>query len=409
MKMKSLRVTSALLFCALFILSSSIFSDTARAAEIVAKPTAASVFVNGVLVSFDAYGVNDNNYFKLRDLAYVLSVTEKRFSVEWDGASDAIMLTKGEAYEPVGGEMTGGNGGNKTAQPTKSKIMLGGVAVDFTAYNIAGNNYFKLRDIGAAFDFGVDWDGANNAIAINTNKGYTAEGASAATPDPIPTSNMPAAGLSLADMTIGMSVADAERGLGAPYRVLDGDRAEYRFYGEDYSRFTMIAAEGEKVAYIYVNYDIPAAGAGYKLFEDTIGGRRVYAASAGTLRADSSAVAEVLIFETTNAFRGFHGMSALSWNENLASAAKAHSEDMLKRSYFDHYSPEGTSPGERIIANGYNWSIYGENISFGHDTGVYAVESWVHSNGHRGSILRAEFSRLGVGSAGNISTQVFAD
>ena len=36
-----------------------------------------------------------------------------------------------------------------------------------------GNNYFKLRDIGRALDFSVEWDGANNAIIIDTTKGHT--------------------------------------------------------------------------------------------------------------------------------------------------------------------------------------------------------------------------------------------
>jgi hypothetical protein len=56
-----------------------------------------------------------------------------------------------------------------------STIILDGRKVPFTAYNIGGNNYFKLRDIGAAFDFGVDWDGAQNTIVIDTSKGYTPE------------------------------------------------------------------------------------------------------------------------------------------------------------------------------------------------------------------------------------------
>jgi hypothetical protein len=49
---------------------------------------------------------------------------------------------------------------------------LDGKEVSFTAYTIEGNNYFKLRDIAAAFDFGVDWDGAANTIAVDTDKGY---------------------------------------------------------------------------------------------------------------------------------------------------------------------------------------------------------------------------------------------
>ncbi|MDR2442720.1 MAG: hypothetical protein LBE31_04280, partial [Deltaproteobacteria bacterium] len=59
--------------------------------------------------------------------------------------------------------------------PTTSKITLDGAEVSLTAYNIGGNNYFKLRDIGAAFDFGVTWDSAKNTIVIDTSIGYTPE------------------------------------------------------------------------------------------------------------------------------------------------------------------------------------------------------------------------------------------
>ncbi len=41
-----------------------------------------------------------------------------------------------------------------------------------TAYTINGNNYFKLRDLGQAFNFGVTWDQENNAVVIDTTQGY---------------------------------------------------------------------------------------------------------------------------------------------------------------------------------------------------------------------------------------------
>ena len=47
-----------------------------------------------------------------------------------------------------------------TANPTAATILVNGSNVSLDAYNINDNNYFKLRDIGEAFDFGVDWDGA---------------------------------------------------------------------------------------------------------------------------------------------------------------------------------------------------------------------------------------------------------
>ena len=140
---------------------------------LTATPTASIVLVNGESVAFDAYNINNNNYFKLRDLAYILSGTETQFEVSWDGANNAIALTSGKSYTAVGGEMTGKGAGNKTPSPTSSKIYLDGKEIQFTAYTIEGNNYFKLRDIGETFDFEVDWDGSRNTIVIDTSKSYT--------------------------------------------------------------------------------------------------------------------------------------------------------------------------------------------------------------------------------------------
>ena len=39
-----------------------------------------------------------------------------------------------------------------------------------TAYNIAGNNYFKLRDIGKMVGFGVDWNGETQTVEISSQR-----------------------------------------------------------------------------------------------------------------------------------------------------------------------------------------------------------------------------------------------
>lgn len=140
-----------------------------------AAPTAASVLVNGTNRAFDAYNIDGANYFKLRDLAYVLNGTAKQFDVTWDAPTKTIALVPGQAYTAAGGEMSGAGTGTKAAVPTAARILLDGKAVSFTAYNIDGNNYFKLRDIGQAMNFGVDWDSVNHTIAIDTSKAYTPE------------------------------------------------------------------------------------------------------------------------------------------------------------------------------------------------------------------------------------------
>ncbi len=68
---------------------------------------------------------------------------------------------------------------NETASYTSSKVMVDGniskdySAVNLKAYMVNGNNYFKLRDLGALFDLGVEWDEANNCVLINSENGYT--------------------------------------------------------------------------------------------------------------------------------------------------------------------------------------------------------------------------------------------
>lgn len=139
-----------------------------------AVPTASAVVVNGGKVDFDSYTINGSNYFKLRDLASALSGTEKQFEVYWqDNVKDTtITLTSGRPYTAIGGEM--GSKGSKAedAVPSSWRIYLDSKMVDVAAYTIGGSNYFNLRDLAKALDFSVAWDGAANAVVIDTAKGY---------------------------------------------------------------------------------------------------------------------------------------------------------------------------------------------------------------------------------------------
>ena len=151
--------------------------DTAPAAPatVEAVPTTSTVLVNGTSIEFEAYNINGNNYFKLRDLAQAVNNTEKNFEVTWDGENNAINLISNTPYTPVGGELAKGDGTAKVATLTTSKIYKDGEEISLTAYNINDNNYFKLRDIAKAFDIGVTWDGETNTIIIDTSASYVEE------------------------------------------------------------------------------------------------------------------------------------------------------------------------------------------------------------------------------------------
>ena len=152
----------------IFVLTISIGSVTVFATEVTANPTNSKITVNGVEVKFDAYNINGNNYFKLRDIAYVLSDTKSCFSVNWDAVTNSANLITGEKYSPVGGEMGLGDNIQKKAVLSNTNIMVNNEKVTATAYLINNNNYFKLRDLGSILNFEVDWDEVSQTVIIKS-------------------------------------------------------------------------------------------------------------------------------------------------------------------------------------------------------------------------------------------------
>jgi len=69
--------------------------------------------------------------------------------------------------------MQQGDGTAKTATPTTSRVLLNGVELNLTAYNIGGSNFFRLRDLMRALDIGVTWDAAASTIGIDSSIPYT--------------------------------------------------------------------------------------------------------------------------------------------------------------------------------------------------------------------------------------------
>ena len=96
------------------------------------------------------------------------------------------------------------------------------------------------------------------------------------------------------------------------------------------------------------------------------------------------------------------------WNYDLERAAKAHSEDMNSKNYFDHIGKDGSAPGERIKKYNYIWTAYGENIASGNFTEESVVKAWIGSPGHCVNIMKGAFKDMGVAKSGNYWTQELA-
>ncbi len=119
------------------------------------------------------------------------------------------------------------------------------------------------------------------------------------------------------------------------------------------------------------------------------------------------------MFALVNKERLAAGVRPLVWDDKRAVVARAHSEDMFKRGYFSHYSPEGKDVGDRLIKAGINYSYAGENLALAPNV-QRAHTGLMNSPGHKRNILDPGFAKVGIGAIdggvyGKMFTQVFTE
>jgi uncharacterized protein YkwD len=149
---------------------------------------------------------------------------------------------------------------------------------------------------------------------------------------------------------------------------------------------------------IYIN---PLSGGGLTSVESTQPAGGEATACDGTTVELPGAERELL--ELHNEVRAEHGATKLCYQQDLAQAARRHSEDMLARDYFAHESPNGRKPADRMLAAGYGQAGYtswrvAENLykveGAGAEPDLEAIEGvvkgWMESPGHRENLLNPE-------------------
>jgi uncharacterized protein YkwD len=114
--------------------------------------------------------------------------------------------------------------------------------------------------------------------------------------------------------------------------------------------------------------------------------------------------------DAINRVRVERGLAKLVPSPQLAEVARAHSEDMARRGYFDHRTPDGVGPADRVKAQGIRYSSMAENIAVnaGMDSPVdVAVQGWIESRHHRENLLNAVFVQTGVGVASSEDGEIY--
>lgn len=86
----------------------------------------------------------------------------------------------------------------------------------------------------------------------------------------------------------------------------------------------------------------------------------------------------------------------LAWDPSLQAAASAHAQDMARRNYFGHRSPDGSSVHQRVTAAKYPWKTVAENIAGGEASPPGVMRHWLASPGHCANIMDPAFEEVAV-------------
>ena len=109
-----------------------------------------------------------------------------------------------------------------------------------------------------------------------------------------------------------------------------------------------------------------------------------------------AACAEVV--KAHNRLRAERKLPRLAVSSKLTAAAERHAKDMAAHEKMVHKGSDGSSPIDRIKAEGYPYRRAGENIAAGRFDTERLMKGWVDSPNHKKNIL-GSFSKIGVACA----------
>jgi uncharacterized protein YkwD len=99
-----------------------------------------------------------------------------------------------------------------------------------------------------------------------------------------------------------------------------------------------------------------------------------------------------------NNARAAAGLAPLTIDSRLTVAAEAHSTEQATRQKMTHTGKNGSNAGQRMKAQGYSWSTWGENVAAGQADCASVMSAWMNSSGHRANILNPAFVHIGMGA-----------
>ncbi|ADV82020.1 SCP-like extracellular [Terriglobus saanensis SP1PR4] len=111
--------------------------------------------------------------------------------------------------------------------------------------------------------------------------------------------------------------------------------------------------------------------------------------------AQGRTVAEQYLFAALNQERAAVGLPALTWNPQMAVAAREHAIRMARMGGISHQFAGEPDLTQRTSTAGAKFSTVAENVAVG-ESPLTIHNAWMHSPGHRANILDAVVTSVGI-------------
>ena len=271
------------------------------------------------------------------------------------------------------------------AEPSWQNIYVDGRQVHMTAYNIGGNNFIKLRDIGKEVGFNVYWQ---DGVQVDSTVPYTgeapvqaAQAAQTSPAEPVRVSCYKEEPLAVGDRT-GLMIYPG----GVEYTVTSSDPSIVSVE-KALGRFWKANAISPGTATITATGPDGKTGS----VVVTVTG----SAQSGTRSVDLNANMEIRqeMVRLINEVRRENGLAELPMDESLMNAA----QDVSSQGVTEH------RPYDHMALIRYGWphgGLYNLTVFTAYgcpDIAKQAIDYWIESPGHYETMLLEEASHVGTG------------
>jgi uncharacterized protein YkwD len=100
-----------------------------------------------------------------------------------------------------------------------------------------------------------------------------------------------------------------------------------------------------------------------------------------------------------NKERAARGLKAVAVELRVQNAAQLHSTYQASIRTMTHKNAKGADAGARLLAAGYKWRTWAENVAAGQTGCTPVMSAWMNSPGHKANILNPAMVHIGVAAA----------